>query len=277
MLTFNHLLQSEGMEPAVVRLVRHQDNRKPVGERRTTYGLWRAGDGQFELYQALQGHNCTFPVGGYLASFVVTPARETLFVGMYSVLKKGSIKGEIRCPVKGTICKSPGHILYDLAEHPALSAYRGRVVIEWGLGARSWIQRAERQPKQLLEIRASFQEPVFPGFQEFRWNLDELDALPVKWQEVLRASRGVYVLTCLQTGELYVGSAFGDDGFQGRFAQYALDNHGGNVLLKKRSPKPYQLSILETVSSLATPEDVIRRERIWKEKLGSRAFGLNLN
>jgi hypothetical protein len=62
-----------------------------------------------------------------------------------------------------------------------------------------------------------------------------------------------------------------------RLVRHALDNHGGNVLLKKRSPKPYQLSILETVSSLATPDDVIRRERMWKEKLGSRAFGLNLN
>jgi hypothetical protein len=88
---------------------------------------------------------------------------------------------------------------------------------------------------------------------------------------------GVYLLTCLETGEQYVGSAYGEGGFLGRFLTYAATNHGGNKLLKARAPKPYQVSILEVMSPSSTPEEVIQMEALWKAKLGSRAFGLNGN
>lgn len=277
MLTFNHLLQSAGMELSSVRLVRHQDNRKSQGERKSLYNLWTAHDGRFDLYQELQGADNPFPVGGFLASFVVTPSRETLFVGIYKVNGKGPFKGEIICPLKGNICKSPGHLRFDLELCSLLREYEGRVVIDWGPGARSWIQRPVNKAKPILELRATIQEPYFPGFTDFKWELNELDSLPPSWKEVLKATGGVYLLTCLQTGELYVGSASGQEGFLSRFHSYAADNHGGNSLLKKRRPKPYQISILELASSAATKEEIIRREGIWKGKLGSRAFGLNLN
>lgn len=79
----------------------------------------------------------------------------------------------------------------SVRQHQALSAYRERLVIEWGPGARSWIQRAERQEKPILEIRATAQQPPFPGFSDFRWDLDELPSLPHSWQEVLKATAGV--------------------------------------------------------------------------------------
>ena len=50
----------------------------------TPYNLWRAADGRLETYQRIQRRK-VFDVGGLLASFVVTPSDETLFVGLYRV------------------------------------------------------------------------------------------------------------------------------------------------------------------------------------------------
>jgi hypothetical protein len=82
MLTFNTILRHEGIDPQNVRLVRHQDNRAAVNC--TPYNLWRAGDGGLEKYQQIQ-KRIVFEVGGLIASFVVTPHNETLFIGLYRV------------------------------------------------------------------------------------------------------------------------------------------------------------------------------------------------
>lgn len=83
MLTFNTILRHEGIEPSNVQLVRHRDNRAIVSC--TPYNLWRAGDGRLELYQRIQKRK-VFGVGSILATFVATPADETLFIGLYHVL-----------------------------------------------------------------------------------------------------------------------------------------------------------------------------------------------
>lgn len=100
--------------------------------------------------------------------------------------------------------------------------------------------------------------------------------MPLSWQEVLKSVRGVYALICKETGKIYVGSAKGEESLWGRFLDYARTGHGGNIELKRRGPKPYQVTVLEVVSS----SDVLRIEQIeeaWKNKLMSRTFGLNEN
>jgi len=52
-IRFNALLRAEEVNPAQVKLVRHQDTRQTA--RRTPYQLWAANDGSFEFYQRLQG------------------------------------------------------------------------------------------------------------------------------------------------------------------------------------------------------------------------------
>src|SRR5262249_3003937 len=80
MLTFNTILKTENIDPKTVRLVRHQDARAAVNC--TPYALWRTGDGRLELYQRIQRRE-VFAVGDLLATFVVTPAGDTLFVGSF--------------------------------------------------------------------------------------------------------------------------------------------------------------------------------------------------
>ena len=71
------------------------------------------------------------------------------------------------------------------------------------------------------------------------------------------------------------GSASGSVGFHGRWLSYARDGHGGNVGLKSRDPSDYQVSILEVVGSLATTDEILKLEDLWKRKLQSREMGLN--
>lgn len=80
------------------------------------------------------------------------------------------------------------------------------------------------------------------------------------------------------TGQQYVGSAYGADGFLGRWKSYA-DGHGGNVGLKELGAPAdaFDVAVLEVVGSEATNEEIFGRETLWKEKLGTRVKGLNRN
>ena len=269
MLTFNAILRHENIDPKNVRLVRHQDTRSTAIC--TPYNLWRAGDGRFELSQRIQKRE-VFTVGDLIASFVATPTDNTLFIGIYRVNGKGIAP-------EGTIDPSNqndqvGLLLYDIQPETIMSEYAGHLVIDWGKGFRAWVQRAEWKDKAVLEIRSETNEQPFPGFTHFNWEIDEIAAVPLAWQEVLKSVKGVYLLVCNETGKQYVGSAKGDEGFWGRFVEYARTGHGGNVDLKQRGRHKYQVSVLEVVNSETGIEQV---EEAWKQKLMSRKFGLNKN
>src|SRR3974390_3652975 len=84
-LTFNDFLGFEQIEPRRVVLVRHQLRkgvRRQLGTL-TPYALWRRGDQRFEEYQRIQAIR-RFDVGDLVATFVVTPRNETVFVGLSS-------------------------------------------------------------------------------------------------------------------------------------------------------------------------------------------------
>ena len=145
-------------------------------------------------------------------------------------------------------------------------------------GERAWVQYAHRRDKEIIELRRRAEEPRFPGFSRFDCSLHEIDTLPATWLEALRTSRGVYLLVDRETGAQYVGSASGEDGFIGRWRGYA-NGHGGNAAMRDLAygPDRYRVWVLETVGSSATYQDVCDLESLWKEKLGSRAKGLNRN
>ena len=94
---------------------------------------------------------------------------------------------------------------------------------------------------------------------------------------MLQSSRGIYLLTCPETKELYVGSATGEGGFWHRWQEYVQTGHGGDVALKSRDPSDYQVSILEAAGTAQTQDDIIKMEVQWKIKLQCREMGLNRN
>jgi hypothetical protein len=275
-LTFNMILQEADIPLADVRLLRHKDQRAAKG--RTLYELWRDDRPQFESYQSTQViKNRKRLKVRYWAAFVGTPTDETLFVGLYAVEYLGLLDEDKPKAHMDGLDKAGSHDAYKLTIDERFSDLDGKLFIEWGEGKRSWIQRADRQDKRITKLRTAFKEPEFPGFLNFVESLSRLDRIPLGWIAALKASRGIYLLTCPKTKEQYVGKADGHDGFWGRWQDYMQTGHGGNVALKSRDLSDYQVSILEVAGTAAAAEEIFRMESQWKTKLQSREMGLNRN
>jgi len=275
-ITFNSILRGVGLDPADVRLLRHQDHRADRG--RTPYELWRDNRPQFESYQSTQRIESRSKFkASYWASFVGTRDGDTLFVGLYGVKYLDLLKEDRPMPHTDDIAEAGSCDEYSLTLEPRLNDLEGRLFVEWGEGTRAWVQYADRQDKAVTEIRRTFTEPEFPGFLEFREPLSKIEGLPKGWKDVLRSCRGIYLLSCPKTKEQYVGSATGEDCFWQRWRNYAETGHGGNLGLKSRDPSDYQVSILEVAGSAATTEEIQKMEGRWQRKLQSREMGLNRN
>jgi len=273
-LTFNMALESFGIEPANVRLLRHQA-RGPNGE--TPYSLWRSDRAHFDTYQAIQQIKNRERLQSPLwASFVVAPDGSTLFAGLYGVERAGAVPDDWPYPLSPRPADGQDE-LYELTYIELFSEFDGRLTIDWGGATRTWVQRADRQDKPIIEFARRFAEPPFPGFSAFVSRLSEVETLPASWTAALSAARGVYLLTCPRTKEIYVGSAIGAEGLLGRWRNYAANGHGGNVMLRSREPSNYQVSILEVAGSLDSDADILALESRWKAKLQSREMGLNAN
>ncbi|MGO7400355.1 GIY-YIG nuclease family protein [Rhizobium ruizarguesonis] len=276
MLTFATLLDLAGIDRSSVRLLRHQDNRYPG--RPSPYTLWRDNRPRFEEYQATQGFGDAPDLKAPTwASFVAVPGKETLFVGLYAANLVGALPEDRKHPITGEIETAGSCNLYHLQLRQELSDYVGRLWIEWGKGYRAWIQRGDRVPKPIVELQRTFGEAPFPGFSALILNLSEIETVPATWSAALSSTRGIYLLSCPRTREQYVGMASGSDGFMGRWREYFATGHGGNIGLKSRDPSDYRVSILETVGSAATVNDMLALETRWKAKLLSREMGLNRN
>ncbi|HWY54262.1 MAG TPA: GIY-YIG nuclease family protein [Terriglobales bacterium] len=272
MIRLNTLLQDEGIDPAHVKIIRHQDTRQAA--RLSPYQLWLAADGRLDLYQRIQ-RRPVFKGARLLASFVATPLNETLFVGMYENKGVGKAASGLIDPISG---KDVGGLnFYDLVQSPRLAEYRGRLIIEWGQGYRSWVQLARKKEKRVVEMRRTASEPPFPGFLDFCERLSALAAVPASWRAALSAVAGIYLLTNPDTGKQYVGSAQGVGGFWGRWEQYAASGHGGNRRMQDIPAADYQVSVLEVASSSSGADALAKMEGRWKQKLLSRKFGLNAN
>lgn len=232
----------------------------------------------FDSYQSTQSFgNASKLKAPYWASFVGTPTDETLFVGVYAVSNQRLLENDKPWEHADGIDIAGSCHLYDLKLDQRLSDLIGRLVIEWGQGDRAWVQRADNQDKQIIELRAEFKEPDFPGFLNFVRQLSELKKMPKAWVAALQSTKGIYLLTCPKTKEQYVGSATGVGGFWGRWQDYMQTGHGGNVGLKTKDPSDYQVSILEVAGTAATPDDVLKMEALWKSKLKSGEMRLNKN
>lgn len=276
-LTFNHILEVVGLPLNRVFLLRQQDTRLRQGQ--TLYRLWRYQPDEFRRYEKAHSER-RFGVGDYTASFVIDPAGDVVFAGLSEVM---GVELNARSVDFEYLAEShpPGTLYeYQLELDERLSDYEGRLVIDWGAGLRSWCQRAHRQPKPVLELRRTILDVDWPGYMEVRITDREVLGLAPNWQAKLAAASGIYLLTCTETGEQYVGAAYGENGFWGRWTSYANGGDGGNKLLKrrkKRTDAPMQISILEVFGSVMTQDDAYKAESRWKLSLGSRVHGLNAN
>lgn len=276
-LTFNSLLRMSDIDCNAVRLLRHKDDKRSAPGK-TPYNLWRSYPKLFEDYQSRQSPKKRRGLSSakYWASFVATPDGHTLFVGLYSSRYIGLGDKDLPWPSNPErIDKAGLYDLYDLEPESAFLEFGGKLVIEWAANAaRSWAQYAHKHDKKIIELKERFEEPRFPGHLQFVCTLSEIETLPLTWKTVLENTRGIYLLTCPRTHEQYVGQADGEKGFLQRWREYVQTGHGGNVILKRREPSDYQVSILEVAGTVF---DFSKAEGLWKRKLQTREMGLNGN
>lgn len=270
MLKFNTLLREAGFNPEKVFLLRHEDKRVSAG----LYQVWRSRRKDFEAYQNSQSWKNRFEPGSSLAAFVVGPERETLFVGMYDVLKLSRSGEEYIDPLLGKI-EHEDRSLHETDYSDRMQEYEEKLVIEWGSGKLAWRQRAHEQNKTVLEIRAHAKDEPFPPYINFLWRLGDLASPYPGWPVRLEA-KGVYLLT-FDDGMQYVGSATGEKGFWQRWSDYLANGHGGNRVLinDQRDARNAMASILEVSGSAQIGLDIVAQEMLWKRKLGIKAKSLD--
>ncbi len=167
-LKFNSLLDQSGIAPETVILLCHQNNWK--GAVRTPYALWCDSPEKLVRYQSWQGFESRqkFSRAPHWAAFVAIPDGRTMFVGMYAAKYKGKLEKDSPHPHKDEIQLAGSCDVYDLKEDERFRHLAGKLFVEWGDGARAWVQRAEKQNKSISELHREFKEEDFPGYLRFQ-------------------------------------------------------------------------------------------------------------
>ncbi|SDS31353.1 hypothetical protein SAMN04488570_1605 [Nocardioides scoriae] len=173
-----------------------------------------------------------------------------------------------------------------------MGAFRRRLWIRHRRSGRNIRQRMESVLPTMV-VSSILEEPFsgdpFPGHDRINHSLADLQAVVAQsradWRIALESMKGVYVIHDQETGQRYVGSAYGDTGIWQRWSTYASTLHGGNVglraLLEEKGEDYYRrnlrFALLEYWSMRTDDDTVLERESYWKDVLHARSLGHNRN
>lgn len=275
------LLRLRGLAAdARVKFVRHIDKNYDVRK------LIR--DGHFEYYQKTQS-NPIFDNLDYIISFLGSHGKTAVLYGVYKVGDRVEAKPDLFPENFPYDWANPDHVSYTLERDHRFDPLKHRIVIDWGASPISWHQHG-RKDKAVVEIRpegASFE--VFDDYLDFTLTYGELSYIVNHsdanrdWRSRLAAVSGIYLILDSETGQQYIGSAYGTQGIWGRWKEYAETGDGGNKkqkeFLQSNTEKKYRFrySILQILPKTWSKDKVIELESRYKTKLGTKATGLNCN
>jgi hypothetical protein len=272
-MTINELLYNCGLPAnAKIKLVRHADKRFPLLDD------YKFNVDNFLNYQNEQGrpifHKCD-----YIISFLGEGGKRSRFIGVYKM--------------NGVKQAANKKYYYDFSEVRGYEDLKERVIIDWVSLPRSWHQWLNKvREKPVIEVlpERTFRNKGFTDYLDFILDFSELKNIInnndsfKEWHLMLSAVKGVYLILDKTTGNKYIGSAFNETGILGRWKVYVKTNgHGNNKKLKaliskdKQYSKNFQFTILMTLPMTMTKIEVIKREQLFKKKLGTKSFGLNSN
>lgn len=137
-------------------------------------------------------------------------------------------------------------------------------------------------------LRKPYRVAEFPGYENVLLPFVELKEIiaeeELTWKTALQNSKGIYLITDINKGKQYVGSAYGGEALWNRWASYAQNGHGNNRELRRVIENNgidyadyFQFSILEIRSMVTDDQEVTNREVHWKRVLRTREFGYNDN
>ena len=191
-------------------------------------------------------------------------------------------------------------------DEDAMSDYRqylGRLVITWKNRNTRNIRMKNLDSIKKLTVKTILEEPLdklskeFPGYKNVAVGYYELKRklnVSSEWKSYLKARKGVYLISDVSNGKLYVGSAYGRDGIYGRWKTYMDSGFDKNELENGKYPnkkfqqivkeygmeyiqRNFRYTILETFTDEISNEDIINRESWWKERLLTKKYGYNAN
>jgi hypothetical protein len=290
-MNLSDLLAEKGIklnEPNQVLVMRHT----PTEEKLRKVLPWLAAEHpeMFNAYQQTQKptQEKSLSRANYLASFIGHEPREALFIGLYEVRGSHTISCKKYWQIKaiqhlrkygvGGLSEGNACLWFDLNLTKILEEWRGKLIVNWPPLDRNWCRWAHANEFRVKAIvEESLLSRVLPEPDELVLSWAELKILPKPWRAALAQWRGIYLIFDVSDCMGYVGAAYGKDNLYGRWLNYSKKGHGDNTRLRKRSPENFRFSILQLVSPSIEPEDVIRLESTWKERLHTREFGLNGN
>ena len=277
MITIQELLYNRGLDKnAQTKLVRHKDKRFDL------YYIYKSSPDLFLDYQCSQ-ENDVFRDCEYIVSFIGEENNLARFIGVYKVLDRKPYNGTLNIEGREFRYK----FLYLMCEVEDFEDLKDRVIIRWE-NAISWHQWIKNE-MEVVEISPGLHYKHFTDYFDIIISFGELQEIIINqykdWKIALSSVKGVYLITDTFSGKLYVGSAYGDDGIWGRWKSYVHTNgHGGNKMLKslidedwEYAVKYFRFSILTILPTTTTTYEVIKKEQLFKRKLGSNSFGLNNN
>jgi hypothetical protein len=229
-----------------------------------------------------------------IISFLAEPNNQAKLYGVYEIV---GIKEKDNLPEYSENIRqfcNPQNLETDffmiLEKKTEFEKFENRIIIDWVV-PRGWYNTYGKVlDKEIIKILPYNFVEEFPGLMKIRLSAQELKTIienpqtHLKWYESLTRLQAVYLIMDKETGNQYIGTTYGQNGLWQRWENYAKgDFTGGNtelLELKKKNEKFYsnfQYSILEVLSKNASQKECVEAESLWKEKLGTRTFGLNKN
>ena len=280
-ITIQELLINRGLKATdKIKLVRHKDTRKGGTD---VYALYRKNKAEFLAYQSAQKSEDKYKGADYIVSFIGEGGTRARFIGVYKILAKHPIDKKHRV-------SKEDRFYYEMEEDTRFAELKERIIIDWGK-SRSWYQWFDKQ-KEVLEISPGLCNVQFTDYLDLVLTFDDLSEMVKnenrypEWKKLLSSIFGVYVICdTSKNGKLYIGSAYDKEGgVWKRWSDYVATNgHCNNKSLKKMIDKDptyarnFTFSLVAVLSKSSTPDAVIKKESIYKEKFGTRITGLNNN
>lgn len=279
MITLHNIFHIYGLDPKDIKIARHGNKELPVLE------TFQEDINRWEAYQSFQD-NKKFSNAKHVAAFAPARGTSAIFLGLWDI--EGEVENSklnefhFNLLEKYSFPKSwkESATWYELRRNAMFDDLSERLIIEWGKSTLSWVQKKD---KNVIELKSMNSIGDFISYDQVQLSYYDLSKLMndlsdnAVWETMLSVVNGIYLITDLSSGKLYVGAAYGEKGIYGRWEVYAQNGHGGNEELKNLDPNNFEFSILETAPSTMSAEDVIHRENRWKVRLRTREFGLNSN
>jgi len=179
-----------------------------------------------------------------------------------------------------------GGVGYEYEVLDEYEKYFGRLIIKFKNKAQTMIRLADSviDECEVLQILPdTFDNDLFPGYDRVNVSWNELSRVINKegWKTALQNQKGVYLITDVSNGKMYIGSAYGENMILGRWKSYVKTGHGGNIELKKLAfgyiKNNFKYSILDIFKSTIDDHTILEREIWWKGVLLTREYGYNNN